>query len=324
MVTNRNGGGNAGTFSICINNPLPNIAGTDCATGTLLCSNSIINGNAELWGNQELTTAAIGGCLGQYGEVNSSWYVISIQTGGTLTFTISPSDGTDDYDFAIWKGATCTLGAPLSCNFSSTVPNTGLNNASLSTSQGAAGTPWNQQLITLAGDVYILLINGYTPNASTFNFSFGGTATLGCTLPPVLPIQLVSFSGQNAGPYNLIKWVVASQSDNNYFTIEKSSDGVKFEEADNVNGSGNSITMLPYSYIDKTPYEGVTYYRLSQTDFNGVLKYFSIISVSKTNISQVLKLIKITNILGQEVSEDSEGIKIYYFSDGSVVKKISM
>jgi hypothetical protein len=42
--------GNPGDFIICVNNPAPNPAGTDCSTATLLCSNSTVSGNASLWG----------------------------------------------------------------------------------------------------------------------------------------------------------------------------------------------------------------------------------------------------------------------------------
>jgi hypothetical protein len=300
MVTNAASGwpyfGSAGSFSICVNNPIPSVPGTDCSTATLLCSNTTVSGNADLWGNQELTTSTNGGCLGQYGEVNSSWYILNILTGGTLTMTISPADGTDDYDFSIWKGATCTLGTPLSCNFSAQTVNigygggaTGLGNGGTLTSQGAGGSPWNQQLTVASGDVYILLVNGYTPNSGNFSFTFGGTAVLGCTVPPVLPIELLFFNSECDFINGVdLKWATATETNNSYFNIEKSFDGINWTVIGNVLGSGTTSQEHYYTFTDKTLSSSTEkYYRLKQVDYNGVYTYSNITTCNSLNTDNI-------------------------------------
>lgn len=273
----------------------------------------------------KLTTSTIGGCLGQWGEVNSSWYVVYVDptsaANATLTFTISPSNGTDDYDYSIWKGATCTLGAPNSCNFSSTVGNTGLATGSASTSQGVGGTTWNAPLVTQPGDVYIVLINGYTPSSTSFNFNFGGAAILGCNPPPILPIELLSFVGQNKGAYNMITWTTASEINNDYFILERSANGANFEELKKIKGEGNSSKNFDYSYTDMNPKPGVNYYRLKQTDYNGVSKTFKIITVDNILLSK--GPIYILNSLGQNVDENYKGIIFLYYENGMVIKKVN-
>ena len=316
--------GTKGTFCISVNNPTPNPPGTDCGTATTICSNTSLSGNASLWGNCELTTNTIGGCLGQWGEVNSSWYVVYVDpaspANATLTFTISPSNGIDDYDYSIWKGATCTIGAPNSCNFSSTVANTGLATGFASTSQGAGGTPWNAPLVTQPGDVYIVLINGYTPSSNTFNFNFGGTAILGCNPPPILPIELLSFKGEALSEKNKITWSTVTETNNSYFNIERSVDATTFEVVGKLQGAGNSVSIKNYSYLDLKPLPKTSYYRLKQVDNNGEYKYSTIISVTNENIAKIV--VKTCNLLGEEVSESYKGLVLIYYSDGSIIKAV--
>ena len=100
-----------------------------------------------------------------------------------------------------------------------------------------------------------------------------------------LPIELISFEGQYKNNEVELKWVTASETDNDYFTIQKSSDAANFEDAANIEGAGNSISYKYYSFIDE-PYENkITYYRLKQTDFNGKYTYSKIISIDCSDVT---------------------------------------
>jgi hypothetical protein len=85
-----------------------------------------------------------------------------------------------------------------------------------------------------------------------------------------LPIELLEFSGVNLGNHNQLKWVTSSERDNDYFTLERSSNGWDFETLSIVPGAGNSNTMLNYIQYDYSPYNPITYYRLKQTDYDGM------------------------------------------------------
>ena len=107
-----------------------------------------------------------------------------------------------------------------------------------------------------------------------------------------LPIELLSFTGTNDGAMNTLEWATASETNNNYFTLEKSADQRSFEAFAKVDGQGNSTTIRRYAAVDETPYVGYTYYRLKQTDFDGKYTYSKIIamqskSVSVTRVSDV-------------------------------------
>jgi len=92
--------------------------------------------------------------------------------------------------------------------------------------------------------------------------------TLTNSLAP-LPIKLISFTAQCQNNQALLQWSTATEVNNDYFTIDKSPDGATFQTLGTVKGAGNSSTTLNYSLIDPSPLFGTSYYRLSQTDFDG-------------------------------------------------------
>ncbi len=103
-----------------------------------------------------------------------------------------------------------------------------------------------------------------------------------------LPVELVSFSAvQNSGKIDLL-WATASEKNSKYFTVEKSSDGINFETLSVTDGAGNSNSSTQYSATDFSPYAGLSYYRLKQTDYNGDIAYSSVITskyIASTGIS---------------------------------------
>ena len=135
-----------------------------------------------------------------------------------------------------------------------------------------------------------------------------------------LPIELISFEGYKSKLYNNIVWVTASENNNDYFTLERSYNGVDWIIVTDLNGAGTVSTPSLYEYKDYEFIKNVyNYYRLKQTDFNGQYKYFNIISINNLN-KETPKLIKVIDILGQEVPESYVGLVIEIYSDGEVKK----
>ncbi|MEL6556971.1 MAG: T9SS type A sorting domain-containing protein [Bacteroidota bacterium] len=100
-----------------------------------------------------------------------------------------------------------------------------------------------------------------------------------------LPIELVDFTARPiTNEYVQLNWQTASETNNSFFTIERSRNGENWQEVNKIDGAGNSSSILSYSDIDHTPFDGVSYYRLKQTDYDGQFEYSHIRSV---NISQV-------------------------------------
>jgi hypothetical protein len=119
----------------------------------------------------------------------------------------------------------------------------------------------------------------------------------------------------------LLNWSTLSERDNDYFTIERSRFGMDWEEIIQVQGAGNSTVLNYYSTIDSAPFTGLSYYRLMQTDFNGVRTNNGIEAVfiesdafkvfpnpaedriTITGNARELNSIRIFNLLGQDITD---------------------
>lgn len=95
-----------------------------------------------------------------------------------------------------------------------------------------------------------------------------------------LPIELVSFTAIQSNDYVELNWITAAEINNDFFTLERSIDGTSWEVVTYINGAGDSNQMLTYQYRDYMPYEGVSYYRLTQTDFDGQFEVFAPIAAN--------------------------------------------
>lgn len=91
-----------------------------------------------------------------------------------------------------------------------------------------------------------------------------------------LPISLLLFNAYPVLEEVEIVWTTATEINNDYFTIEKSQDGFNFTELMRVTGAGNSNQILNYKQRDVNPFNGTSYYRLKQTDFDGNYSYSEI------------------------------------------------
>lgn len=136
-----------------------------------------------------------------------------------------------------------------------------------------AGTAWTDISGTATGNNTGSIISG------TFNsFSRFAIANEAAGINP-LPIELLSFDAIRVRGVVDLTWVTASEKNNDYFTIEKSRDGIQFEFVGKMKGAGNSSSVLSYDAQDIKPYEGISYYRLKQTDFDGKFTYSNLVKV---------------------------------------------
>lgn len=95
-----------------------------------------------------------------------------------------------------------------------------------------------------------------------------------------LPVEIISFAGTCDNGAAVLEWTTASEINNDYFIIEKSSDLKTFYELGRVDGAGNSNTVLGYSMVDKKMFRGNNYYRLKQVDFDGTMTNCDVIVVN--------------------------------------------
>lgn len=115
---------------------------------------------------------------------------------------------------------------------------------------------------------------------STLNFTAFSPITFGSrNLVNPLPVELLYFTGQKEANGNQLEWSTASETNNDFFDLERSMDGNTFNKLTSVDGHGTTSAVHNYEYLDVNPFVGINYYRLKQVDFDGNYAYSNIISI---------------------------------------------
>ncbi|HNU32561.1 MAG TPA: hypothetical protein PKN75_03130 [Bacteroidia bacterium] len=156
--------------------------------------------------------------------------------------------------------------SPASGTYNVTLNNQGYTNNS--------GTFWTVMKRSPSGSSGTWALDGTCNTSSTADVTirqglsgFSDFASIQWANP--LPIELLSFYVEKADNAVSCKWTTVSEENNDYFTVERTMDKINFEEIGKVNGAGNSKEVNTYSYTDKNPLSGQSFYRIRQTDFNG-------------------------------------------------------
>ncbi len=132
----------------------------------------------------------------------------------------------------------------------------------------------------------------YNTYAQTNNDIFNGGSADGFSFSAVgswdnevaLPIELLSYTAICKNKNVILKWSTATEINNDYFTLERNTDGTDWQIVGLIKGAGNSSIIRNYEFIDnseilKLKPETVLYYRLKHTDFEGKFKYSDIIAI---------------------------------------------
>jgi hypothetical protein len=122
-----------------------------------------------------------------------------------------------------------------------------------------------------------LTISGDTSN--TVNYGSRCFDTVDIDPLIVLPIELLSFNVEIKDDQVIISWLTASELNNDYFTIEHSTNMMDWLVLGHVDGAGTINDLRSYSFTHSNPTSGINYYRLKQTDFDGAFEYFDPVAV---------------------------------------------
>ncbi len=178
-----------------------------------------------------------------------------------------------------------------------------INNDGLFNDETVAGGGIVAGATLISGDIF--QFSNVTALTGDRRFTIG---SINSTQTP-LPIELLSFEAfLNKDLVNL-NWVTSTEVNNDYFTVERSIDGNEWEEIVITNGAGNSHQLLEYFENDFSPINGLSYYRLKQTDFNGDYTYSNVLPVryiSERNAT--LSIFPNPISIGSELNLSFEGV----------------
>lgn len=282
-----------------LNNFTLTLGTSTASTGSLsYTSGWLYGGTFTRWVNATgFALGAVSGMLplGSTTELQPLWVGLpALSSGGTISLahsSTSPGHAPVLFNDPTWTGGTLVTGASLATWELST--GNGLNYAGTGGSVRFGGSSFTPFVLA---DLNACLASSVT---GTFQAAISGLVPLlvnrvGLTLSDLtniwhigtrdinqspLPIELISFSAIEDETAVVLQWTTATEIDNDYFTVERSRDGTHFDAIARISGAGNSVNQQFYTCTDATPYAGVSYYRLRQTDYNGQSTVSAIIPV---------------------------------------------
>ncbi len=153
---------------------------------------------------------------------------------------------------------------------------------------------------------------------STGNEIGGGVTTAAENLSPgidcnTLPVELWSFTAKPRNECNLIEWISLSEINSDRYRIEKSNNGVDFNFLADIKAAGESQTQLIYQIKDCQNTEHITYYRLSQIDYDGSFYTYPAISIVNESNSKLKNQILVHQNRLMLESENLDNIEISIF-----------
>jgi hypothetical protein len=182
-------------------------------------------------------------------------WAVTLISGATQNITLTPQwSASDELSLFLRSSSYVTY---------RTTNNTGIWNQTAAAAAAAGPGPYTQTsgIISMA-------------NGTTYYTSVGDINA------SALPVTLMSFTAKLESGRVDLKWATASESNNAFFEIQRSSDGKNWTSMAKVAGHVNSRSINTYSASDNSPLAGMSYYRLSQTDLNDAVETFPMISIN--------------------------------------------
>lgn len=264
---------------------------------------------------------------------NPVWYYMEIETGGNLQLTISQEDNSGtgiDVDFVMWGPfsdpiTACTAiesgVAPIQSGYDIDAVETvglGVPGGSFLSNTSCIGESTPPPAV--AGETYVVMITNYDGDPGYISFAqTGGSAATDCDI--VVLGNILSFSGENKQGQNRLFWTVDHEMNVSHYKLNRSMDGTDWTTISTIYSEGVFHSDRNYHVTDDNYRYQENYYQVVSVDLDGKEKRSQIISIDNSGDGTGKMLSKVVNLMGQTVDERYNGVKIYIYSDGTVVKK---
>lgn len=192
----------------------------DCIGAIAICQNVYFEQDAyQGIGDVTAEINPLKSCLAS-GEKNDVWYTFTVQSSGTLNFSITPNDMDDDYDWAVFNltNNPCSDikdidALEVSCNYDAEAGITGPN--------GETG-PQNEETIQVVeGETYVINVSQFSPSINGYKLDFSGsTATIFDQNPPQpIEVETPIPCGSSTIKFTMSENILCSSVDNADFLI---------------------------------------------------------------------------------------------------------
>lgn len=234
------------------------------------------------------------------------WYKV---VGNNTNYTATTCNTSTNFDteVRVYTGACSSLNSmtEVVCN----------DDAPCASNSLASSVSW----CAATGTTYYISVGYYASGVGTGNYVLSVSSGTSCA---PLPIELMWFDAYMNGTTVNIEWSTATETNCDYFTVERSINGIDWDSIAQVDGNGTTSTYHYYSTADLTAPFGYIYYRLKQVDYNGQFEIFPIKSVYKPFKER--NIVMMVNILGQQINDLNEFTGLYFiiYDDGTSEKEI--
>lgn len=227
------------------------------------------------------------GCL-RAGELNSTWMVVNVLTGGSLTFTfggLGTQTGFYDWIMYPYNANACAQVAanqlaPVRCNWNGvSFGGTGL---AAPPPAGGNATNFEPPLNVGSQTQWLICFSNWSSVTTAVPLQFGGTAVVSCS---PLPMELMLFDAVIEGRTVALEWLTLSENLSSRFVVERSADGLDWTDIAMVPAAGESQQPLVYKITDGNPLQGTSYYRLRMIDLDGGFQHSLVRSVTMKHAS---------------------------------------
>jgi hypothetical protein len=315
LRVNRSGGGQA----VQTNSKIPRVQNLDFVSGKVRCNGTpvvIVAGGSATGSNSNnyvITSSTFAGLRregmgsGDFPIGTSSLYlpITAFNNGGvTDIFTAHVTASTPP----------CVAAAhSVTATWDIVETTTGGSNVALSFDYANAATGANYnanaaKIVHCSGST-IDYANGSVAGTVATGSGFTVFSPFGISSDPALPLELLSFSGNIAGPANIIEWETITEKNVQWHVIERSADGIHWTAAYKT-PAVNSSHIHSYTWTDFAPFRQ-TYYRLHSIEMNGAEQVGRTLSLSRSGegleISRVYPL-PVSDMLHVQFHDDTEEI----------------
>lgn len=242
-----------------------------CPSGSIGVSGAgcgcIAGCNLTSLGGPNCGAGTTGNCSSGYLPMQTD---ITVPTGCTYTVSATMTDR---------PGCASSQGADGNCQTCDVVKVDIVGGSKIFQQGGSNATLVDSYTLTGPGTIRVSGRANRADEIITYTTSFSGATCANCM--STLPVELTAFRVAVEDKAVACEWSTETELNNDFFTIERSLDGIHFEAFAYMDGAGTSAEPLRYKTYDYDPYlDVVSYYRLSQTDFNGFTRFHNIRSVN--------------------------------------------
>lgn len=136
--------------------------------------------------------------------------------------------------------------------------------------------------------------------------SLGGHGTL--------PVTWLNVQATVAAGNVKVDWSTGSEINNNFFTVQRSSDGTHYTSIGTMAGKGNTTQPSQYTFTDENPIEGLAYYKLLQVDYDGAESSSDVVAVNNSIAAAGIDQV----IISPNPVASSANIRFRCFKDSAV------